>query len=33
MKKQLEEYAKPVELGEFREGSKTKRLFPSLRIY
>ncbi len=26
-------YAKPVELTEFIPGSKTKRLFPSLRIY
>lgn len=28
-----EKYAKPVELTEFIPGSKTKRLFPSLRIY
>ena len=28
-----EDYAKPVDLGEFIEGSKTNRLFPSLRIY
>jgi len=28
-----EKYAKPVDLGEFIPGSKTKRLFPTLRIY
>ena len=28
-----EQYAKPVNLDEFIEGSKTKRLFPTLRIY
>ena len=28
-----EQYAKPVELSEFIEASKTRRLFPELRIY
>lgn len=28
-----EKYAKPVDLDEFIPGSKTKRLFPTLRIY
>ena len=28
-----EKYAKPVDLGEFIQGDKSKRLFPALRIY